>query len=82
MHPDQAPVVSAKMTMKEYRNEYRKKQKEFFGPENRQWLRENIGEIADIIVVPRPVDMMEYRGSEKEMQRAIETFYANDGRQV
>lgn len=80
MHPDAAPVVSVQTTMKEYRKEYREKQKEFLRPANRQRLREQFGEILDIIVKPRSVDMKEFRGSEEEMRGAIEYLYANDGR--
>lgn len=82
MHPDAAPVVSAQTTMKEYRKEYREKQKEFFKPENRPWIRENFVKILDVIVAPRSVDMKEFRGSEEEMRGAIESLYANDGRRV
>jgi hypothetical protein len=80
MHPDAAPVVSAQTTMKEYRKEYREKQKEFLRPANRQQLREQFGGILDIIVKPRSVDMKEFRGSEEEMRGAIEYLYANNGR--
>lgn len=80
MLPDDAPVVSAETTMKEYRKEYREKQKEFLRPENRQRLREQFVEILDVIVKPRSVDMKEFRGSEEEMWGAIEYLYANDGR--
>jgi hypothetical protein len=80
MHPDGAPVVSAQTTMKEYRKEYREKQKEFLRPANRQRLREQFVEILDIIVKPQSVDMKEFRGSEEEMRGAIEYLYANDGR--
>jgi hypothetical protein len=80
MHPNEAPVVSAQTTMKEYRKEYREKQKEFLRPANRQRLREQFVEIIDVIVKPRSVDMKEFTGSEKEMRRSIEYLYANDGR--
>jgi hypothetical protein len=82
MHPDAAPVVSATTTMKEYRKQYREKQKEFLSPENRKWVRENFVKIIDMIIKPRSVDMKEFEGSEEEMRDAIEDLYANDGRQV
>jgi hypothetical protein len=82
MHSDAASVVSAQTTMKEYRKEYREKQKELLKPENKQWFRENFIEISDIIITPRSVDMKEFRGEEGEMRGAIEFLYANDGRRV
>ena len=66
--------------MKEYRKEYREKQKEFLRPANRQRLREQFVRILDVIVKPRSVDMKEFSGSEEEMRRAIEYLYRNDGR--
>jgi hypothetical protein len=80
MRPDEAPAVSVQTTMKEYRKEYREKQKEFLRPANRQRLREQFVEILDVVVKPRSVDMKEFSGSEEEMRRAIEYLYANDGR--
>jgi hypothetical protein len=80
MHPDEAPAVSAQTTMKEYRKEYREKQKEFLRPANRQRLREEFVRILDVIVKPRSVDMKEFSGSEEEMRRAVEYLYTNDGR--
>jgi hypothetical protein len=80
MHPDAAPVVSVKTAMKEYRNEYREKQKEFLSPENRPQLREQFVRILDVIVKPRSVNMKEFQGSEEEMRGVIEYLYANDGR--
>ena len=80
MRPDEAPAVSAQTTMKEYRKEYREKQKEFLRPANRQRLREQFVRIVDVVVKPRSVDMKEFSGSEEEMRRAIEYLYRNDGR--
>ena len=80
MRPNEAPAVSAQTTMKEYRKEYREKQKEFLRPANRQRLREQFVEILDVVVKPRSVDMKEFSGSEEEMRRAIEYLYRNDGR--
>jgi hypothetical protein len=80
MHSDEAPVVTAQTTMKEYRKEYREKQEEFLRPENRQRPMEQSLEICDIIVRPRSVNMKEFRGLEEEMPHAIEYLYANDGR--
>ncbi|KAH8802943.1 hypothetical protein F5884DRAFT_491038 [Xylogone sp. PMI_703] len=80
MLPQDAPVVSGETTMDEYRREYREKQKEFLSVENRQKLREQFAGIADIIIIPRAVDMKEFRGSEQQMRDAIEKYYANDGR--
>jgi hypothetical protein len=80
MRPNEAPAVSAQTTMKEYRKEYREKQKEFLRPANRQRLREQFVRIVDVVVKPRSVDMKEFSGSEEEMRRAIEYLYRNDGR--
>ncbi|KAH8599477.1 hypothetical protein B0O99DRAFT_724679 [Bisporella sp. PMI_857] len=80
MHPKHAPVVSAQTTMKEYREEYREKQKESFKAANLSWLREQFVCVLDIIGHPRAVDMKNFTGSEEELRNAIESLYANDGR--
>ena len=71
------PDVPTKTTMDEYRKSYREQQKE----DMKTWKKkENFVEILDVIIAPRSVDMKEFNGTDKEIARAIEDLYANDGR--
>jgi hypothetical protein len=62
--------------MDEYRKRYREEQKE----QMKTWKKEDFVGILDVIIAPRSVDMKEFNGTDKEIARAIEYLYANDGR--
>lgn len=63
--------------MKEYRKNHREKRKELL-----RSLAPKFEDckIVDILVIPRLIDMKDFRGSEKEMRETIEYLYTNDGR--
>jgi hypothetical protein len=79
MRPTEAPEVSADTTMDDYRKEYREKQKAFLRAANREAVRKDFVEILGVVIKPRWVDMKEFRGSDEELQIAIELLYTNDG---
>jgi hypothetical protein len=80
MRPTEAPEVSATTAMGNYRKEYREKQKAFLRAANREAVMEDFVGIIDVIIKPRWVNMKEFRGSDQELQTAIELLYENDGR--
>jgi hypothetical protein len=69
---------SAKKKRDEYRNAWKKKQREMKA--NKMKLRETFPKILDIIIKPGDVDMRTFCGTEDELEYHIEQLYANDGR--
>ncbi len=70
------PELPTKTTLGEYRKRYREQQKEML----RTMTKKDLEVTLDVIVSPRSVDMKQITGTDKEITRAIEYLYANDGR--
>jgi hypothetical protein len=71
--------ISDQMTVKEYRERYRKHHIEFLREKKKTHKNLNDVKIIDVIVGPQPVNMMEIRGTDKDVAAAIERLYACDG---
>jgi hypothetical protein len=66
----------AQSSMQEYRKRYRKEHGEFL----KNVTKEDVEGILDVIILPPSVDMMEIKGSDRQVAAAVERFYVNDGR--
>lgn len=69
------PELHAKSSMQKYRKRYQKEHGEFL----KKVTKDNVERILDVVIVPRSIDMMGIRGSDREVAAAIEQFYAYDG---
>ena len=72
--------ISDQMTLKEYREHYRKHHEEFLREKKKTHKSIKDVEIMDVIVGPQPVNMREFRGTHGDVAKAIDRLYANGGR--